>query len=352
MKLLILTQKVDSADDNLGFFHRWIEEFAQKCESVVVICLYEGVHALPKNVHVLSLGKEKGPSHFKYLRRFYAYIWRERKNYDAVFVHMNPIYVVLGGVVWRALKKRIGLWYTHGSVSASLRLATILAHDIFTSTTESFRIQSNKTHIVGHGIDLERFIPSTEILPRDVLRVVTFGRISRVKGYETLIDAIRIVTERGTSIILSIIGGPGTPDQVAYEKKLHDRVKELGLSEKITFVGPVPQKDILPYLHKAHVFVSASTTGALDKAPLEAMAAGLPVVTCNEGTLSVSVGRPGVVAFPQGDAQTLANALLQMAQRSDGEFQSLRVLVQKIASEHRLQSLIERMVGILNDAHI
>ena len=32
MKLLIITQKVDSADPILGFFHQWVEEFAKHCE--------------------------------------------------------------------------------------------------------------------------------------------------------------------------------------------------------------------------------------------------------------------------------------------------------------------------------
>jgi len=59
MKLLIVTQKVDIQDDNLGFFHRWIEGFAEHYESIVVICLQKREFNLPANVRVLSLGKEK-----------------------------------------------------------------------------------------------------------------------------------------------------------------------------------------------------------------------------------------------------------------------------------------------------
>ena len=56
-RLLITTQAVDLDDPVLGFFHRWIEEFAKHCESISVICLKEGRHDLPDNVHVYSLGK-------------------------------------------------------------------------------------------------------------------------------------------------------------------------------------------------------------------------------------------------------------------------------------------------------
>ena len=60
MKLLIITQKVDRNDPILGFFHRWLEEFAKNCEQVTVICLYKREYNLPGNVKVLSLGKESG----------------------------------------------------------------------------------------------------------------------------------------------------------------------------------------------------------------------------------------------------------------------------------------------------
>lgn len=61
MKLLIITQTVNTEDPVLGFFVRWIEEFAKHAETVEVICLKEGSHAfLPSNVRVYSLGKKRG----------------------------------------------------------------------------------------------------------------------------------------------------------------------------------------------------------------------------------------------------------------------------------------------------
>ena len=86
MRLLVITQKVDRNDPVLGFFHRWIEEFAKHCEKVTVICLEMREHRLPINVRVLSLGKEQNKSKLKYIFRFYRYIWQERNNYD---VHRN-----------------------------------------------------------------------------------------------------------------------------------------------------------------------------------------------------------------------------------------------------------------------
>src|SRR3989344_7009072 len=88
MQLLIITQTVDKNDPILGFFHRWIEEFAKNFEKVTVICLEMCEHHLPKNVKVLSLGKEAGRSKFQYLFRFYKYIWlggKKKKIYVFFF---------------------------------------------------------------------------------------------------------------------------------------------------------------------------------------------------------------------------------------------------------------------------
>src|SRR3989344_92970 len=112
-KILIVTQKVDKNDPILGFFHRWLEEFAKYFEKVTVICLEKGKCDLPQNVKVLSLGKENGRSKFKYLKNFYHFIWQERENYEVVFVHMNEEYVLLAGLPWRLLGKRISMWRNH-----------------------------------------------------------------------------------------------------------------------------------------------------------------------------------------------------------------------------------------------
>jgi hypothetical protein len=143
MKLLIITQKVDRTDSVLGFFHRWIEEFAKHCEELNVICLCKGEFNLPNNVKVWSLGKEENVSKIKYLYRFYSLVWRLRKNYDSVFVHMNQVYVILGGLLWRLWKKKISLWYVHRQVSPSLKIAEKMVQVIFTTAPESFGIVSN-----------------------------------------------------------------------------------------------------------------------------------------------------------------------------------------------------------------
>ena len=82
MRLLILTQAVDRSDSNLAFFHSWVEAFAARCDTVTVVCLREGEHALPANVRVLSLGKERGTFRITRLFLFFRYIISRKREYD------------------------------------------------------------------------------------------------------------------------------------------------------------------------------------------------------------------------------------------------------------------------------
>lgn len=305
MKLLIITQKADRNDPVLGFFHRWIVEFAKHFEEVLVLCLEEGAHNLPSNVRVISLGKEDGQSRQKYLRRFYMMIWRERAHYDAVFVHMNQVYVILGALVWKLLGKRMFLWYTHTKVTLSLRLAVAFVDKALTASKESLRIRSKKVVALGHGIDTMVFSPENRKLV-DAVSIVTVGRISPVKRYETLIEAFAELRSE-IPVYLDIAGAPATEGDKKYLSSLRVLTKERGVSDRVRFKGAIRHDEVPALLRASGIFVNMSRTGSIDKAVLEAMACGIPPVTSNvafESMLS-----PYGLFFKDGDIHELARIL-------------------------------------------
>jgi len=281
MKLLIATQTVDKDDNILGFFHDWIEEFAKHAERVHVICLFEGKHELPENVRVHSLGKERGNTRWDYLRLFYTYVWRLRGEYDSVFVHMNQIYVILGGLLWRIWKKKIGLWYTHKQVTLSLRIATFLTNIVFTASEESFRIRSKKKKVVGHGINADLFSCSMGSL-HDPIRILHMGRITPIKNCDTLITMVSVLGNAyGRKVHLTFAGAPVTNDDKNYLADLRIQVGELGLQSAVFFVGAPIFTDVPSVFCDADIVVNAAPTGGVDKAPLSAILSKRPVVVSN-----------------------------------------------------------------------
>src|SRR3989344_6257873 len=344
-KLLIITQKVDRSDPILGFFHRWLEEFAKNVKKLTVICLEKGEYNLPGNVKVLSLGKENletgfplgnGVSKLLYLMRFYKYIWRERKNYDTVFVHMNPEYVILGWADWKLLGKRIALWYVHKYVNLKLRFAEKLADKIFTASPESFRLSSRKVEITGHGIDVEKFkIQSAG--RRTKLSIITAGRISPVKNLETLIEGFSVLQNSKIDFVVKIAGGPAKKSDNIYFEKLKLTVLQKNLQNSVSFAGPISYSQIQDFYHEGDIFVNLSETGSIDKAVLEAMASGITVITSNEAFKSIL---PVKYFLENKTPEALAQKIKELFSESRPNLELREIVIRN----HSLESLIKKVI--------
>jgi glycosyltransferase involved in cell wall biosynthesis len=348
MRLLICTQAVDKQDPILGFFHRWIEEFAKHCEAVTVICLREGEHALPANVRVHSLGKEHGEkSKLAYALRFWRLLWKVRHEYDDVFVHMNPEYVILGSRVWRRRGAAVGLWYMHKSVDRKLKMAVKRVKAVFTASPESFRLPTGKLRIMGHGIDVERFrCPAVPAHDAAELRLVTVGRVSASKHLEVLFEALKAFSVREVPWTFDIIGSAVTTEDQAYEKRLYEMAEHTLLKSRVRFLGAKPQEEVAQLLCNYHAFLHASTgTGSLDKAALEAMSCGIPVISTSEAFRDFLAPHGLYAETPEAMASMLT-MLAGVAGRADMGRLSLQ-LRREVAEKHSLQSLIPRILDTL-----
>ena len=304
MKLLIVTQAVDTEDPALGFFVRWIEEFAKHAGRVEVICLKEGKHeALPANVRVHSLGKEKNPPRFArrlvYALRFKFLAWRLRHDYDSVFVHMNQEYILIAGPLWKMLGKRVYLWRNHYAGSWLTDAAAAFCTNVFCTSKHSYTAKYKKTVLMPVGVDTERFFPDARIarLPHSILFL---GRMSPSKRPEMLIDALASLARSGIDFTATFVGSP-LPQDKAYYESLKEKVRSLShhkgtshflsrsapnemksLSDRVSFHPGVPNGQT-PDLYRAHeIFVNASPSGMFDKTIFEAAASGCRVLASSE----------------------------------------------------------------------
>lgn len=342
MRLLILTQKVDINDPILGFFHRWIEEFAKHCESVTVVALGVGGYDLPKNVHVFSLGKEQGVSRFRYVYNFYRLIWRERKNYDAVFVHMNQEYVLLGGLLWKLLGKKVTMWRNHFAGNFFTQIAVTLSDKMFCTSEYSYTAQYKKTSIMPVGIDTGTFFRDKNFAKKEH-SILFLGRISPVKKVDVLIAALDILDKEGVIFIAGIYGNSADKDKEYYEKI---RALAAGLEKKgkvIFYDGVSNSKTPLIY-NQYEFFVSATPSGSLDKTIFEAMACECIVVASNESLKGVL---PEQFLFKETDAVDLAKKLREAMRLSESEKTGYQTSVRQYAEQHNLSHLMQMLLALI-----
>lgn len=292
VRLLICTQAIDLDDPVLGFFCHWVEEISKHSESVVVICLKEGRHNFPENVTIHSLGKEalkpktyhlKPVAKLQYVIRFYRLMWKLRKEYDAVFVHMNQEYVLLGGKLWGLWGKRVVLWRNHKKGSFLTRLAGRYSHTVC-YTSESAYVASFKNAVrMPIGIDTDFFKPNISSNPRSIL---SLGRLDPVKNAEVLVKALELLSNDGVKFTVDIYGDPTSGHEV-YAHNIRSQMMASNLEGHVRMHAGITHSHT-PNIYRSHaLYVNLTPSGSFDKTIGEAMASGLIVIVANESLRGV-----------------------------------------------------------------
>jgi glycosyltransferase involved in cell wall biosynthesis len=178
--------------------------------------------------------------------------------------------------------------------------------------------------VIHHGVQLDRFRPREEPVPRRSGRpvLISVGRLVEKKGYADLLQALQKLRSSGSLFTCSIYGdgplrGPLT--------QLRD---SLGLTGYVSFSGERDREGIVDALNAADVFTLTPVVtddGDRDGIPnvlVEAMACGLPVVATSAGGVGELVvdAVNGYVTEPgnvEGIAKGLATLLASPELRSD-----------------------------------
>mgnify|MGYP001613379497 CR=1 FL=1 len=349
MKLVFITRKVDKGDPLTGFVFTWMEKLASKLEKLYVICQEKGdASGLPQNVELHSFGKEKGYGKIRQGFALFALSFSLAKKCDGFFVHMHPIYAIITWLPAKLRGQKIALWYTHKSVDTKLKIAHALIDTVFTASKESFRLPSKKVRVVGHGIDLNKFkVKSEKFQVGDKFRIVSVGRISPVKDYETLIKAVEILVNHKNlkDIEVEIYGRVGLPEHQAYLNSLVEFVRNAELEDYIKFQGELNYDYVDEVYQEADLFVNLSATGSIDKAVLEAAASAVLVTTSNEAFQKPLSQISPLFVFQKDNPVQLAEKIREIKVLPAGKKNELgRSLRSWVEREHNLDNLIGLIV--------
>jgi len=134
-----------------------------------------------------------------------------------------------------------------------------------------------KQEVVHNGVDLERFRPGP--WPSSENRVGILANLLPVKGHEDFLEMAKILLERGVPAKFCIIGEDHR--KTGYAERLHERVVELGLEERVEFLGF--RDDVPQLLQGLDVVVCASHEEPFGRSVIEAMACSRPVVATRVG---------------------------------------------------------------------
>lgn len=167
---------------------------------------------------------------------------------------------------------------------------------------------------IRHGIDVAAVRATSDDRQRvraelgladSDIAVVTVANYRPVKNYPMLLRACSIATKQVRNLRFVVVGqGPGAP-------AVHALHEELGLGDRMLLLGYRP--DATRVMAACDIFTLSSDTEGLPVALMEALALGLPVVATSVGGVAETVNSSSGVLVPAGDAQALAQALVDVS---------------------------------------
>jgi glycosyltransferase involved in cell wall biosynthesis len=137
--------------------------------------------------------------------------------------------------------------------------------------------------------------------------ILYVGVLTPLKGIHHLINAFVLIAEDFPSAQLIIIG---KDENQTYAADLRKQIKQLGLNDRVQFIGPQPQSELAIWMAKASVLVLPSISEGLGRVIIEAMATGTPVIGSRVGGIPelIEDGASGFLV-PPADENAIAAKL-------------------------------------------
>ncbi|MBU2619730.1 MAG: glycosyltransferase [Proteobacteria bacterium] len=180
-----------------------------------------------------------------------------------------------------------------------------------------------KIRIMKRGVDTQRFCPGTIARDPQVFTLVTSCRLSKDKGLEYLLSAVKILLEKHRNLRWKFVGdGP-------YRQEMQEELK----GYQVEFTGFLHDSHYVDAIRQSDLFVFPSSSDTFGQTPLEAQACGVPVLVTDRGGPKDNVldGETGLIvegenaaALVEGVEMLLDKHLLASMGREAGKFASTR----------------------------
>lgn len=219
----------------------------------------------------------------------------------------KPVVTTLrGDDVTTAERSRVQRWLLNAAVRRSTAVICV-CEPMRAQLQARYPQRAAAMHACPNGIE-ERFFQVAHTPRAGPLRVLAIGSLIVRKGLDVLLDAVARM-QHGSSLQVRIVGEGPERDN------LDERARRLGIAARVTLAGAVPPDGIPAELAAADVLVLSSHSEGRPNVVIEALAAGVPVISSD---------LPGVADLVQdgingwivriGDAHDLARALDEAVQ--------------------------------------
>jgi glycosyltransferase involved in cell wall biosynthesis len=198
----------------------------------------------------------------------------------------------------------------------------------------------NRVDVIYNGVDTQGFAAATGnrekfSLPKDAFLLLFVGDLRTPrKNLGTVLAALKHLPEHVQIAVAGFLPGSPYPEQA----------KALGIAHRVHFLGLVKEMPVL--MHSVDAFVFPSRYEAMSLSLLEAMAAGLPVVTARTaGGAEIITPDCGIVLDDPDDPKALAGAVARLADNDDAR-RAMGVAANQLATGFGWARMAEQYIAL------
>lgn len=172
-----------------------------------------------------------------------------------------------------------------------------------------------RTHVVPNGVDTAVFHDAGGARRAGERTVfLSAGHLIELKGHHRSIEALAILLRQGADAELRIAGEAGRAGR--FEPELRALPAKLGIANRVTFLGAIPQLQLAEEMRNADGFVLSSSREGWPNVVQEALACGTPVVSASVGAAPDMVAEGTGILVPPNDVGALADGMRELIARS------------------------------------
>jgi len=196
----------------------------------------------------------------------------------------------------------------------------------------------HKIEVAPLGIDTEGWQPAAfreRPLPFELISV---GRLSDVKGYPLLMEAVALLVSEGRQVRLRLVGDG--PDG----QQLQERARQLGIAGQVIFEGWKTQDELRRLYSGSDLCVLSSFAEGVPVVLMEAMATGVPCVAPRITGIPELIrdGIEGLLVTPSNVAD-LASAIRELMDKPELRRQMATLARLRIADQYELRKNVLRL---------
>jgi len=215
-------------------------------------------------------------------------------------------------------------------------------------TVVSLGIAREKVIVIPNGVNADKFVS----LPKKEARaelglshqqiVLSVGHLTPVKGFDLLIQAVKMLVQQGRyEELLLIIVGEG-----ASRKDLERLASDLGIARHVRLIGEVPHEALASWYSAADLFCLASVREGWPNVILESLSCGTPVLGVRVGGIPEILSSDKVGMVVSRDPKEIADAMVVAFERSWSR-ESLIAHAHQFTWEHVSESLSSVFKSVL-----